>query len=168
MNFSRAVIVFITLIFCQIVKADDLKDKIEKEAKRMANTLINKNIEEFIKYLYPPILMMMGGRDNAIELYRQKLPEGRSFTKVEFSYPSDTIMVDNEIQCTMKETLELKIPEGKLILNSSVIAISNDNGKIWFFIEANNKSISELRIDFPNLSDRLIIEPKSQPIYIKN
>ncbi|KFF08823.1 hypothetical protein IX38_05190 [Chryseobacterium luteum] len=46
-----------------------------------------------------------------------------------------------------------------------IIAVSNDNGKLWKFIDTSGKSIESVRKYFPNLSSKLYIpNKKTTPI----
>jgi len=53
--------------------------------------------------------------------------------------------------------------EGKAIVSEySLIAISNDGGGHWFFIDTSGKNLETLRQSLPNLSTALIVPERKQ------
>jgi len=160
-------ILIITLTNCQAPKTSPLRDRIKNEAEKMCNSLVNKNYEGFVTYMYPPLIELMGGKEKVIDILRKGLPEGSTIERVKISYPSDTIMINNQIQCTLKEVIEMNVKGGKLLSTSTLIGISDDHGKIWYFLDANSKSLVTLKRNFPDLSGRLILEESLKPIYTK-
>jgi hypothetical protein len=74
-------------------------------------------------------------------------------------------MVNGQIQCTLKEVIEMRVSGGKLIATSTLIGISDDNGDTWYFLDANSKSLETLKKGFPNLSDKLKFVESEKPIF---
>ncbi|HTJ51792.1 MAG TPA: hypothetical protein VL443_20170 [Cyclobacteriaceae bacterium] len=164
------IIAFISLSIISLTschKRDPLKDKIKNEAEIMGNSLVSKNYEIFLKYMYPPFLERIGGKGKIISIFEKGLPGGSTIENVKISYPSDTVMINNQIQCTLKEVIEMNVKGGKLISTSTLIGLSEDNGITWYFLDANSRSLETLKTDFPNLSDRLTFEESSKPMFIK-
>ena len=161
-------ILIITLTNCQAPKTSPLRDKIKNDAEKMCISLVTKDYEDFVKYMYPPLIELMGGKEKVINIFNQGLPEGNTIERVKISYPSDTIIINNQIQCTLKEVIEMKVKGGKIIGTSTLIGISDDNGNSWHFIDANSKSLETLKSNYPELSGRLIFEVSSKPIFIKD
>lgn len=149
-----------------VVKLDPFKEHIKKEAERMSNYLLTKEYKSFIKCMYPPLIEKMGGEDQMLSILEKGLPDGNSIEKVSISIPSDTILVQNQIQCTLKEDIVMKVKGGKLLYTSTLIGLSDDNGKTWFFLDANGRSLQSLKEGFPNLSDQLNIIISSKPTFI--
>lgn len=165
---SSLILSLMTLASCQNSQQDQLKIKVKNEAEIMSNLLVNRNYEGFVKYLYPPLIDIMGGKEKVLEIFKQGLPDGNILKSVKISYPSDIIKVKNQIQCTLEETIELKVRDGRLISTSTLIGISDDDGKTWCFLDANSKSLETLKMAFPNLSDKLILVGSTKPTFIKD
>jgi hypothetical protein len=64
----------LTLTSCQSSQKDQLRNKIKKEAEIMSKLLVSKNYEDFLKYMFPPLIDMMGGREKVLEIFKQGLP----------------------------------------------------------------------------------------------
>ena len=52
-------------------------------------------------------------------------------------------------------------------MGSTLIAISNDKGENWYFVDTTGKDIKALQKLLPNLSDDLKIPKMTQPIFIE-
>ena len=159
--------VSITFMNCVVPNKEPVKNKVEIEAQKMANSLVSADYETFTNYIYPPLLQLMGGKENTIEVLKKGLPNGIKIVTVEIYDCSETINTKYEIQCTLKERITMKVTGGKLISLSTLIGISGDKGISWHFIDANNKGLDFYRNQFSNLSDKLTIPESTKPLFIK-
>ena len=50
-------------------------------------------------------------------------------------------MVNGELQCTLPQTIVMKVPNGKLVTKSTLIDVSKDMGRKWFFIDCLGRNI---------------------------
>jgi len=167
--FKTVAIILVTLTFmnCVLPSKASMKDQVKKSAQNMANSLVTGDYKTFTNFIFPPLLQLMGGKEKAIELFKKETPKSITIENVEIYDCSDTIKTTNEIQCTLKERITMKVSEGKLICLSTLICISTDNGNSWTFIDANDKALDFYRNQFPNLSKRLIIPDPIKPIFLK-
>lgn len=146
---------------------------IKEQASVMANALLSKDFNTYKKFISPKMSEIFGGEEKMIEQTKNGINQlenqGTKFLNVTFGEPSNIIIVDNELQCTIPQKSEVKISTGKLITTSTLVVVSDDNGKNWFFIDTFGKDIQFMRTNFPtlNLSDRLVIPEKPQPTVIK-
>ena len=116
---------------------------------------------------------MMGGVDIMAAYMEKSLKkmeeeEGFSISKVTIENSSKIIRIKNQIQCTLTEIIEMKHSDGKLIQKSTLIAISNDQGKTWGFIDTHGKSLKELQVTLKELSNELVIPKLQEPTIIPN
>lgn len=149
-------------------KTNTLKIKIKKNAELMANSLVSKDYMNFIKYMHPTLLKMMGGKDAMIETLNGGLPGGNEIKKVTISIPSKLIIEKNIIQCTLSGEIEMSVKEGRLIFKSNLIALSYDNGKNWYFIDTSNFTLQQLKEFIPELSNKVQLKKWEKPIFISN
>lgn len=138
----------------------------------MGQLLLKKDFDAFSAYTYPKILEMMGGRQKMVQTLKKgaddMAAEGAGFTNFTFGKPSPIIHTGDELQCTLPQTIEMKVSKGRLVTESTLIAISSDNGKTWYFMDTSGKNIDELRKILPNLSPQLVIPKRGQPILYPN
>lgn len=145
---------------------------LKQQADTMAQLLLKKDYSSFVKYTYPAIITMAGGKDKLLSGLKTAMKnmeaQGYTITKVEIGEPSAMVKKDKEWQCTVPEILELKTKDGRLVTKSTLIAVSKDNGKNWYFIDTQGKNISTLKEQLPNLSSALVIPAKEQPTFYKD
>jgi hypothetical protein len=173
MNYRKKFIVFI--LFISNLNAQNKNETYSKilksDAVKMANALLEKDYNMFCDYTYPQVVKMVGGKQKMMNTLKtatlEMEKEGYSFLKVTIGEPTEIFISKNELQATITQELEMKVPEGKLVTISTLIAISTTKGKKWHFIDASNKNISELRKALPSLSKELIIPIQSKPVFYK-
>ena len=164
-------LVFLTLtftLFAQNTSNDTLRDKVEKEAKSMTIAIITKDYESYIKYMHPILINAFGGSDKVLEKLKQGILNSATIEKIEITNMSNPIIRNENIQCTMNQIATTEYPNGKFRVSSTLIGVSNNNGKTWTFIDAGENSLSELQSHFPELNDNLKIIPMSEPEFIKD
>jgi len=61
------------------------------------------------------------------------------------------------------QTTEVKFMASKVILESTLIAISEDNGLHWYFVDTTIYHGDKLKSSLPDLSPELVIPPLKQP-----
>lgn len=162
---------FINVSFAQI-NQDLHKKEIKNQAIKMKDGLLNKDYQTYSNYTYPITIKAMGGKTKFISSLKEKIngmeKEGLIFLNVTIGETNKILKVKNELQTTIVQEIELKVPDGKIKSKSFLIAISDNNGKNWFFIDTSSKPISEIKKKIPNLSNELILLPKENPEFTKD
>ena len=138
----------------------------------MANFLMKEDYQSFVKYNHPQITEMMGGTKkmvNALEkMINEMKSQGASFSSIKFGQPFEFIRTEYEFQCLIPQTLEVKVPNGKMVTVSALIAVSMDEGKNWFFIDTGGKDLIAVRYIVPTLSGELILPIKQKPVFYRD
>lgn len=160
------VFICFNLYSCQSEKAKLKKEFIKHEAEVMANALIAKDYETYMKYIHPNFIKHFGGKEQLLSIFKRGLPNGSVIKKAEISLPSDTIRVNDEIQCTLTESIEMTVPGGIMMIKSNLIGVTQNQGENWYFIDASSQFMDKLKQIFPNLSDRLILLDEQKPTFI--
>jgi len=143
---------------------------IKEQAELTAKALLNDDYETIIRFTYPKVIELVGGRDKMISLIKKgKIEmgqEGISFDKVTIGKPSKTVMAGDEIHCLVPQTVYMKVPKGKMKSETHLVAVSRDNGVNWFFIDAVSLNKDNIKSVLPNYNFDLILPPKKEPIFI--
>lgn len=138
-----------------------LVNEIKKESKAMGDAFIRADYKSFIKFTHPMLLQVMGGENKMIatltKTINQTKNQGVSFLNITFDYPTKIVKSKNELQCTIEQHLTAQVPNGKTTNSSTLIAVSMDNGKKWYFVDTTNKDISQIKQLLPNLSSEIVI-----------
>ncbi|PZR13165.1 MAG: hypothetical protein DI539_19435 [Flavobacterium psychrophilum] len=138
-------------------------------AQKMGQLFIDKKYAEYIKYVHPKIIKMIGGPDKMVETLKKSIKqtedEGFTFNNVTFGAPSKIIHTNVDLQAVVPQIIELKAKNGRLVSTSYLLAISNDKGKGWSFVDSSNKTLEQLKSVLPSLSNDLVIPKRNQPVF---
>jgi hypothetical protein len=139
---------------------------IVSQARNMADLLLAKNFTAYSDYIYPGIVMMAGGKETLIEGTKNAMEgmvaNGVSIAKISFGVPEKILVVGNEWQTTIPQVVEMKHEDKTIIAEYSLIAISNNNGQHWYFIDTRGKRLEILRKSLPNLSADLVLPAQKE------
>lgn len=144
-------------------------ENLKAQAQKMREALLKQDFADFTQFTYPEIVKKMGGKDKMVAIMenggRQMEASGSKFLDATFGEPSNFITAGNELQCTLPQTIEMKVPKGRYITKSTMIAISQDGGNKWYFMDTGGKDIEELNRALPNLSTELVIPKMEKPVF---
>ncbi|MFD2603829.1 hypothetical protein [Flavobacterium suzhouense] len=169
-------LLFLSLFFTFFLSQaqnNDLYIKIMLEqANEMGKKFVERDYAGFLKYAHPATIKAMRGEKEALKKMNEQMmeiaKEGIIVTDVNFGTPTKIITVDSELQCTLPQILTMDLPEGKLTATTTVIAISKDNGKNWYFLDTANYNFQDMRMLLPNLSDQIVIPERTEPSFEPN
>jgi hypothetical protein len=165
------ILFYLTTCVSQI-KTPDYSTKVKEEAEIMGQLLLKKDYDSFIKFNYPKLIEMMGGKEKMVEKlskeFKKMNEDGFDFISMTFGNPSEIISINKELQCTLPQNIEMKVPGGRIVSQSTLIAISTNGGKNWCFIDPSGKDIQAIKRLFSNLSEKLVIPQQDKPIFYKN
>jgi len=135
-------------------------DSILTQAKRFANAIIEKDYDMQIKTIYPRSIDMVSEVKNNIEVLKKEDKrrelDGTKYKSINFKRLSKIIDFNGELQCTILKDVEFSNRKKFETSLSTVICISKDMGKTWFFIDTLDKG-QKIFNDFQNLSKKLTI-----------
>lgn len=141
---------------------------LKQQAGKMGAAFVSGDYKTFTNYTYLLILKSMGGASKMIEVLNRTTNEmkakGMSFSNITFDEPSNIVKSEKELQATITQHTEIKLPRGRLVSTSTLIAISTDNGVNWTFIDTSNKDTAALRKALPSLSPSITIPPQQPPV----
>ena len=111
----------------------------------------------------------MGGRAKMIEKIKKEVEglekDGMTFLSMDYGSPSKIYKVDNTLQCTLVQMIKLKVEGGTLTSNSVLLAISENEGKNWYFLDTAGFNLPTMKTLIPNLSDELEIPGRMDPVF---
>lgn len=140
-----------------------------EQADDMGKKFIAKDYAGFLLYTHPIVVKNMGNREKMLEettkSFKQLEAENITFLAVKFGAPSKIITVGNELQCIIPQMIEMKVPGGTLTAHTSLIAISNNKGKNWYFVDASNNNLENMKLLLPTLSSELILPDPQDPTF---
>lgn len=156
------------LLFASVtMTAQPMSSVIKAQAVDMGRAMVSQDVETFSKYMHPALVQKAGGpakmREMADTMTRVFKQLGASVNRILFGNPADIVKHKKTLQTTLPQTTYLVTSFADVELESTLVAISMDGGKHWYFIDTNIYRESELRKDLPELSPALVIPPASKP-----
>ena len=151
--------------FCS--QAQNLSTAIRVQAMQMGNAAIRNDFNTFVKYMHPDIVAFAGGKadmktkmDSAYQMMKQF---GVSFKRYWIGSPGEIVKHKDQLQALLPQSTTLKTPFGELNAETTMLVISKDGGKNWWFIDTNVYTTDKLRTMMPDLSPKLVIPPRTKP-----
>jgi hypothetical protein len=148
-------------------KGQNLSTTIKVQAMDMGSALMKNDFETFIKYMHPNIIAYAGGKEkmktkmdsaySAMKLF------GVSFKRYSIGSPGEIVNFKNQLQAVLPEITTIKSPLGELTVETSMIVISPNGGKNWWFIDTNVYKVDKLKGILPDVSPNLVIPPQKEP-----
>jgi len=145
---------------------------IKVQAMDMATALIKNDFTTFSKYMHPNIISFAGGKEKMKtkmdSAYATMKLFGVSFKRYWIGSPGEIINYKDQLQAVLPESTVMKTPLGELTAETSMIAISTDKGKNWYFIDTNVYKVDRLKNILPDISPKLVIPPAKKPKLVPN
>ncbi len=140
---------------------------IKVQAMDMATALMKNDFTTFSKYMHPNIISFAGGKEKMKtkmdSAYAAMKLFGVSFKRYWIGSPGDIINYRDQLQAVLPESTVMKTPLGELTAETSMIAISTDKGKNWYFIDTNVYKVDRIKNILPDISPKLVIPPQKKP-----
>ena len=156
----------------QAFASDLTKNKVKAEAGKIAQAMANNDFETVVSYTYPLIIEKMGGKEQAIARLKQgsmqMKEKGYKIGLATIGDPEKIEQAGSLMYALVPQTSPIKVPEGKLISESYLLAVSENNGEKWYFIDTAGLTDQTLPQIFPALVGKLQIPMKKQPVFIKD
>ncbi len=159
----------VTILFAPGTRlfSQPLPTVIKTQAIDMGRALINNDLPTFQQYLHPEVIKQAGGAekmkmmsDSAIAIFKQF---GGSIKRISYGNPSEIIHFKKEMQATLPQTTYITTSFADIELESTLIAISQDKGKHWYFTDSQLYNTESMKQKMPSLSPDLVIPPPIKP-----
>jgi hypothetical protein len=148
-------------------QAQNLSTTIKTQAIEMGNALIKNDFSIYTKYMHPAIIAFAGGRETMKakmdSAYLAMKKFGVRFKKYWIDNPGKIVEYKNQLQAVLPVSTTLLTSFGELNAETSIIVVSTDQGKNWWFIDTNLYNMDKLKEILPDLSPDLVIPPKKKP-----
>jgi uncharacterized membrane protein (Fun14 family) len=143
---------------------------LKKQAETTANAIVTQNYKVLAKYTYPAIIQMAGGEAKMNATMKkgmeQMKAQGFSFKSIAIGDIKQAKKSGVELFAIVPDVLTMNGNGGTIIGHSALIAISDDNGKNWTFVDTAPLQKETITKIIPNYPKGLPIPVKSQPSFI--
>jgi hypothetical protein len=167
MRIKQCIPVFFFLLLALVTKAQPMSSIIKAQAVDMGRAMIRQDAEAFSQFMHPTVIKMAGGpakiREMSDTLQKVFKQFGGSITRVLFGNPGEVLDHQKTLQTTLPQTTFISTAFADIELSSTLLAISHDKGKHWYFIDTSVYSEESLRKEMPEISPKLAIPPPAKP-----
>ena len=91
--------------------------------------------------------------------------QGISFTDVTIGTPEAPKKIGGWLIAIVPQHIRMTMPKGELVQDSHLLAISEDDGKKWVFVDAGVLSKSKLAQVFPELDGKIEVPERKPPVF---
>lgn len=139
-----------------------------KLANELANATVTGDYAKVVDATYPSLVTEMGGRENAIKVTTnaiQKMQaDGFVIQSLTVGKPGPMLSEGTNSFVVLPTALEMTVPRALLKSKSYLLAVSNDKGKSWKFVEGAGLAMKEMRDRvLPTLPATLKLPEPTQP-----
>jgi len=149
-------------IFGEIESKPDeaaLKTSISNSVAEMGKAIQTENYDAFVNYNHPIMIQSYGGKERTKDLLSATLQElkksGYRVKSAALSEVHDIQFKQNNIQAIISQKLTLDSMNLDKVQMQKMIAISENNGASWSFINIDGKSKEEIKSVFPLINPNL-------------
>lgn len=164
----KGIIVFVLAVLIHgTLLSQNLETTIKIQAMEMAKAVLAKDLDKLSTYLPPKLIEQAGGKEkmmiarDTMNKYMKQF--GAEIKRVTIGNPGKIINYKNQLQALVPQTTELKFMASMITLESTLIAISEDNGQHWYFVDTSIYREDKLKLSLPNLSPEIVIPPMKPP-----
>ncbi len=165
-------IIFLLFLFAYLLSpgtaiSQNLPTTIKVQGMEMATAFMKNDFDAFVKFMHPSVIAFAGGevamKTKMDSAYKTMKRFGVSFKRYWIGNPGTIINFKNQLQAVLPVSVSLTTPLGILTTETSMIVMSNDKGKSWWFIDTNVYSVEHLKDILPHFSPELVIPPRQKP-----
>lgn len=168
---KRFLILFFSIITYTGVRAQDTS-LVKKQANELAQAAIRGDFLKAIHFTYPKMVQLAGGEEKMLKVakagMRSMKKKGMQLDYASIGTPGKFYKAGNQIHCLVPETMRLKLSKGHVVSTGYLLAISNDGGKTWTFIDLNQFTNENIVDILPNFNQNLKIPKTSKPVLYKD
>jgi hypothetical protein len=140
---------------------------IKSQAVDMTRALLKKDNKTFLTYMHPTVIQAGGGSAKVMQMMdtmqNTMIKFGAKVKKITIGNPSAIVKEKSSWQCTLPQTTILEFMGNEIEATTTLIGISEDQGKHWYFIDTSVYQEKQLKKIMPSISPTLVIPKMSPP-----
>lgn len=146
---------------------DRLESVVKQQALEMGKAMVNGDSRNFSRYMLPELLEAGGGAEKVAatidSMFAMFKSFGGSVKKITYGNPGRIIKFGKELQTTLPQTTEVTSSIADVEFTGTLVAVSRDKGKSWYFYDTSMGRAEKLRDKLPNLSPDIVVPPMKEP-----
>lgn len=160
------------LLACNIGAFAQHQAKIKALAQLVATATMKGDYKTVIDHTDPETVKAAGGRDAMVKvmerLFTQMKSKGAYVKNATAGEPGPIVTVNNKLFCVVPESVSMAVPQSSMMpkgvytAQSTLLALSTDNGKTWYFVGSGSINEEAIYKKFPELKGKIVF-PKPVP-----
>jgi hypothetical protein len=167
---SISIAAFVIPVGFQYAVCQNIPSVIKTQALEMARAIAKKDFEKAATFLYPTLtteakkqMQTPGMMDSLSKKMEQFKPEVKRIT---IGNPGEVVTHNNVMQALLSQEMEIKTTLMSIAFETTLVALSDDKGKKWYFVDANMYREGAIKKKLPELSPKLVIPAMKPPKFI--
>jgi hypothetical protein len=159
--------IFCLLLAVQCTNAQSMSSVIKSQALEMGKALAAGDAKTFSRYMLPELLEPSNGigkanitMDSAFAMFKAF---GGNVERITYGNPGRIVKYNKELQSTLPQVTSITSPFADIEVSSTLVAISRDDGRNWYFVDTSINKVEQLKAKLPNLSPDLVIPEPAPP-----
>ncbi|APG65818.1 hypothetical protein LPB136_10780 [Tenacibaculum todarodis] len=163
MNNLKLIIIALLVSFTTFSQT---KEDAIRDAKITSKATLSEDFNTVLKHTLPSVTKLMGGKEKALNIieiaFKNMKGQGFIFEKADVVAVSEIVKEQGQYRCYIENLNQMKMPHMRIKSKSFLLGIYDDEGKKWWFIEA-EKMKNKVVLDqiLPNFETSLNI-PKDE------
>jgi hypothetical protein len=164
--------VVLTVLGFQFAFCQNMPSVIKAQALEMARAMAKKDFEKVASFMYPTLgkeakkqMQAPGMMDSLTKKMEQFKPEVKRIT---IGNPGEVVTHNKVMQALLPQEMEIKTTLMSIAFETTLVALSDDKGKKWYFVDANMYREEAIKKKLPELSPQLILPAMKPPKFIPN
>ncbi|WP_342644759.1 hypothetical protein [Mucilaginibacter sp. CSA2-8R] len=137
--------------------------------QKIGDATVKSDFETVLAYTHPKLVAEAGGKDSLLSIVNKSFEvmksQGIAIKSFTIGRPGEVSKIDQLYFSVVPQTLVMQVPGGTLSAQSCTLAVSEDAGQHWFFINPKAENEARLWAIFPQMKGKLIIPTFGQPIF---
>ena len=155
------------LLWPVAIYAADLRPAIKREAAKCAAAWQRNDYEGVLAFLPPRVIQQSGGRPAALKKIKSQFSLARDYgvDRMDFlaGQPSTPIPRAKWLTSLVPLTVVLHRTPLDVTQQTHLLALSNDQGKHWFFVPLYRTTQAKLNAWLPELAGKIVIPAEAEP-----
>jgi hypothetical protein len=169
-NFKTQLLLVSMLLYgFQCFSQTDIEVYIQEAAQAYFNAKMCDDYETILGYTYPDVIEKAGGPENVktalIQIQETQRRKGFALQQYKLNPPLQQSKVGEETHAIVPITTIARVPGGRVITDTHIIAVGTEENKRWYIIETTSLDDRNINKVLANWDETMLIPYKKAPIY---
>lgn len=156
--------------YAQTAELSDTQGNILSQGQVMVAAFESGDYDRLLDYTYPAIIAMGGGRDMLLSIISQMMADMKSqgvvVDSARIGMPSQVFPAGDQLHALIPQYIYMSTPDSYITSESTLLAVSDDHGSRWYFLDTKQLTPELKEAFFPDFSSFLVIPPVKDAVVV--